>query len=351
MDKQTHTKFNLNNFLMAFSSALDNTVKNNKHNVKYSSKSLAYIAIKIASALDIQNDIKSDIFSYCIICKNDTFLQNLDFIPFNNKKFLDDTNVAFCVNIASFIIDNIQIQNNTIINEIELNKIIKEHHTIPSNIKDIFHNISQKESFWYDIMSNQIAFYILNELDDFTQEILFDDLIQFTAIVHDCVYNYTLRDYKDSCIDFKAYALSNYFQFENKDKARFIIASHLHNLGLLFIPLNIINKDNKLHHSEYHIIKQIPYFTNSILQQIFGFDDIAKLCYTYCEKINSSGYPNKVKPSNLSLKQRALAALSAYQSLGENRPYREAYTKEKSIEILYNEHYDEEIIKIITSLT
>ena len=350
MDKQTHTKFNLNNFLMAFSSALDKTVPNNKHGVEYSSKSLAYIALKLGSALNISDDMKSDIFSYSIICKNDTFLKNLDYIPFNNKKFLEDENVGLCVNIAIFIMDNIKIQNNTIINEIEINKIIKEHHTIPQSTKDAFYELSKKESFWYDIMSKQISFYIFDELQDFTQEILFDDLIQFTAIVHDCVYNYTLRDYKDSCIDFKAYSLCNYFEFENKDKARFIIASHLHIIGLLFIPLDIVNKNSKLHHTEYHIMKQVPYYTNSILQQIFGFDDIAKLCYSFCERVNANGYPNKLNASQLSLKQRALAALSAYQSLSEKRAYREAYSKDEIIEILYAEYFDGEIIKIISSL-
>lgn len=348
MDKQTHTKFNLNNFLMAFSSALDNTVPNNINNVKFSSKSLSYIALKLASKLELSNKVKSDIFSYCIVSKNETFLQNIYNIPFNDKKALDDDIVTIIINIALFIIENIYLKNNTIVNEKDLKNLINENETIPQNIKDAFNEISEVESFWYDICSPQIVFEIFNELEDFTQEILFDDLIKFTAIVHDSVYNYTLRDYKDSCIDFKAFDLCNYFNFENKDKARFIIASHLHNIGLLFISKDILLKDTKLNHEEFQIVKQVPYFTNQILKQIIGFDDIAKICYRYMEKPNGSkGYPNKLDSKELSLKDRLLATLSAYQALEEKRAHRDAYTHKEACKLLYLESYGSEIIEIL----
>jgi hypothetical protein len=347
MDKQTHTKFNLNNFLMAFSSALDNTIPNNENDVKFSSKAIAYIALKLASQLEISNDIKSDMFSYCIIMKNDTFLQNINNVPFNNKQSLGDDTVTLIINIASFIIDYIKVEHQTIINEKDIKTILNENETIPINIKNAFNTIASAESFWYDLMSPQIVFNIFNELEDFTQEILFDDLIKFTAIIHDCVYNYAQRDYKDSCIDFKAYEMAQYFDFENKDKARFIIASHLHNLGLLFISRDILLKNNKLHHSEFQIIKQVPYFTSSILKQIVGFDDIAKLCANYMEKTNAKGYPNKLSGESLSLKDRLLSVLSAYQALGEDRSYRQAYSKEEKSDILEKENYDKELIKIV----
>ena len=350
MDKQSHTKFNLNSFLMAFSTALDNTVPNNINGVKFSSKALAYIALKLASKLELSNEIKSDIFSYCIISKNETFLRNINHIPFNNKKSLDGNIETIIINIASFIIENIYVKDNTIVNQDELKRILNENETIPLNIKDAFNEISKPESFWYDLMSSQIVFYIFNHLEDFTQEILFDDLIQFTAIVHDSVYNYTKRDYKNSCIDFKAYELCNYFNFDNKDKARFIIASHLHNIGLLFISQDILLKQSSLDDSQYQIIKQAPYFTNSILQQVLGFDDIANLCLSYMEKPNKSGYPNNLSGSQLSLKHRLLATLSAAQALSEKRPYRKECNKEQIIQVLKKENFDTQMIKIISNL-
>ena len=334
MDKQTHTKFNLNNFLMALSSALDNTVANNQHNTKYSSKAFAYIALKLANKLNISSEFKSDIFSYCIISKNETFQKNLQFIPFNNKSFLDDSSCSICINIASYIISNIKLQNNTIINEIELKNVINTNDTIPSDVKKAFDQITSIDSFWYDIMSNQIGFLVFEMLEDFTQEILFDDLIQFTAVVHDSIYHYTSRNYEDDCIDFKAYALANLFEFESKDKARFIIASHLINIGYLFMSLDIVNKPDILHHTEYQILKQVPYYTNYILQQVYGFTDIADLCSKVYETIDENGYPNKLGGSNLSLKHRALSILNIYQALSEKRSYREKFSKNESFSIL-----------------
>ena len=350
MDKQTHTKFNLNNFLMALSSALDNTIKPNQHNVKYSSKSFAYIALKLANHMNINSKYKSDMFSYCIVSKNETFSKNLNNLPFNSEDFLSDQDVSICINIASYIIDNIKVQNNTIINEIELKNTIKTNDTIKDEVKNAFESISNIESFWYDIMSNQIGFLLFEMLEDFTMEINFDDLIQFTAVVHDSIYNYTSRSYEDDCIDFKAYGIANFLKFESKDKARFIIASHLINLGYLFIPLEIINKNDILHHTEYQILKQVPYYTNYILQQVYGFSDIADLCNKAYEKIDSSGYPNKLDGSNLSLKHRALSILNSYQSMSEDRKYRNIINHLEIIEILKNENYDETLVKLLDEI-
>jgi len=334
MDKQTHTKFNLNNFLMAFSSAIDNTVSNNVNDVKYSSKAFAYIALKLANELNISAEFKSDIFSYCIINKNQVFNKNLQYIPFNNKLFLDDPSSSVCINIASYIISNIKLLHNTIINEIELKNTINTNETISNEVKQAFKNISKKESFWYDLTSNQLGFLIFEMLEDFTLEINFDDLIQFTAVVHDSIYDYISRNYEDDCIDFKAYAIANFFKFEPKDKARFIIASHLINIGYLFMPLDIVNKKDILHHTEYQILKQVPYYTNYILQQVYGFGDIATLCNTVYETIDENGYPNKLGGSSLSLKQRALSVINIYQALSEKRSYREKFDKSEIFEIL-----------------
>ena len=334
MDKQTHTKFNLNNFLMAFSSAVDNTVSNNINDVKYSSKALAYIALKLANELNISSEYKSDIFSYSIIYKNQVFNKNIQYIPFNNKEFLDDPSSSVCINIASYIISNIKLLHNTIINEIELKNTINTNETISNEVKQAFKNISKKESFWYDLTSNQLGFLLFEMLEDFTFEINFDDLIQFTAVVHDSIYDYTNRNYEDDCIDFKAYGIANFFKFEPKDKARFIIASHLINIGYLFMPLEIVNKKEILHHTEYQILKQVPYYTNYILQQVFGFNDIATLCSSVYETIDANGYPNKLGGSSLSLKQRALSVINIYQALSEKRSYREKFDKSEIFEIL-----------------
>jgi len=347
MNKQTHAKFNLNNFLMAFSSALDNTVANNINDVKYSSKAFAYIALKLANELNISSEYKSDIFSYSIISKNQIFNNNLQYIPFNNKSFLDDNNCSICINIASYIISNLKLQDNTIINEIELKNTINTNDTVTDELKQAFKKISQKESFWYDLTSNQLGFLVFKMLEDFTIEINFDDLIQFTAVVHDSIYDYTNRNYKDDCIDFKAYGIANFFKFEPKDKARFIIASHLINIGYLFMPLDIVNKKDILHHTEYQILKQVPYYTNYILQQVYGFNDIATLCSSVYETIDANGYPNKLGGSSLSLKQRALSVINIYQALSEKRSYRKEFNKVEIFEILNESSNHNKIDKTI----
>jgi HD-GYP domain-containing protein (c-di-GMP phosphodiesterase class II) len=169
--------------------------------------------------------------------------------------------------------------------------------------------------------------------------------------VHDSIYHFTNRTYEQDCIDFKAYGIANLFEFEAKDKARFIIASHLINIGYFFMPLEIVNKKDILHHTEYQILKQVPYYTNYILQQIYGFSDIANLCYFVYEKINASGYPNKLSGSSLSLKHRALGIINMYQAMSEDRSYRDKLSKEEIFSILENDANNNFIdISVVNSL-
>jgi HD-GYP domain-containing protein (c-di-GMP phosphodiesterase class II) len=116
-----------------------------------------------------------------------------------------------------------------------------------------------------------------------------------------------------------------------------IIAASLHSIGKLFIPKEIYYKSNILTKEEIDMLKAIPYFSHSILSSIFGFDDIAKLCSLYNERLDGTGTPYELDASNLSLKDRLLAILVIYQALLEEKVYRKAFCHEEAIEILKKE--------------
>ena len=329
MDKMTHTKFNLNNFFMALSSSLDNTVKDNKYNTKYNSKRVAYIALRLAQLENLSAKALSDIFSYSVIFNTNISKEEMKTFPFLDNNIINNKSINKILEIAITVENNLLIQNDIIMNKDEIISLFDSQDDINKLFKDI--------SFCYDLTSNyQLPFFIFSHLQDFTLELEFQKLIELALTINKIIYKYSNKIYSEA-IDIKANKISEFYGFDDKDKARFIISALLSNLGILHISNNILLKPSKLNQSEVDIMKSVPYHTNNILTQVFGFDDIAKLCsYTY-EKLDGSGYPYNIEANNLSLKNRILTILTIYQALEEKRSYRDSYKKEKILEILENE--------------
>jgi len=339
MDKMTHTKFNLNNFLMSLSSSLDNTIQNNKFNIKYSSKRVAYIAVNIASKQNISPQEISDIFSYSIIYANQTAKNNLDTFPFNAEDLQDNKTINNIVKIAYEIEQSLDIQDNIIINKENIISLFSSSYT-----DELFNTIN----FWFDLTSSyQLPFFTFNHLHDFTQELEFTKLIALSHTINDIIYSYSKREYTIP-IDSRCKKICDFYAFDSKDSARMIIASNLINLGLLHIPQHILQKNKKLTNNEMDIMKSVPYHTNSILYQVFGFDDIALLASSAYERLDGSGYPNKLKANNLSLKNRVIAVLNIYQALCEKRPYRNIINSYNIIEIINSKENEGKVDNTVT---
>jgi len=236
--------------------------------------------------------------------------------------------MAFCIE------QNIQLVDNIIINKNNILELIKKSNEYSDKLKNIFVDISEDMVFWLDLASScHLPFYIFNNLQDFTQELEYTNLIPLCEMVNTIVCDYSSCRSEIS-ISKKMKLISTYYNFDEKDTSRLIISANLHNIGKLFISADILNKNDKLPENEFDIVKSIPYFTSLIIQQIFGFDDINQLASTYCEKLNGRGYPYRLKANQLSLKNRILAIFIIYQALTEDRSYRKAYSHEDAMELI-----------------
>ena len=101
----------------------------------------------------------------------------------------------------------------------------------------------------------------------------------------------------------------------------------------MFITLKL-NKNEKLNTFEYEDIKSYMYYTQKVLNNIMGFNDISAWASKAQETLNGKGYPNKIMAKDLSFKDRLLAVIGIYSSLVSKKAYRDAYTHEEAIEIM-----------------
>jgi HD-GYP domain-containing protein (c-di-GMP phosphodiesterase class II) len=77
---------------------------------------------------------------------------------------------------------------------------------------------------------------------------------------------------------------------ENEEK-EFYLAGLLHDLGKLVVPNEILNKQGTLTKEEFDIVKQHPYYSHRILEQVDGFDKIALWVGSHHETLDVNGYP------------------------------------------------------------
>lgn len=337
MDKMTHAKFNFNNFLMGFSVAFDKIFKNNIHDISFNSKRISYISLRLSSYTNFSAEHFSDLAAYSLLYNLDIPLEYLEELPFIDKTIYKDSEIKNILKLSTFIENNINIKHNRVMNKESIIKKIEKSDWVTDTLKESFNDLSDDMTFWLDVATDcQLPFFLYNFLQDFTIEIDYVRLIRLSEIVNDIVYVYTNNQNKNT-IGEKTKEMCQVYSLDNKDSSRMIIASNLYCIGKLFIPKEIYYKNNPLTKEEIDMIQAIPYFSYSVLSSVYGFDDIAKLCSVYNERLDGSGRLYELWGSNLSLKDRLLAILVIYQALLEEKAYRKAFSLEEAIAILKKE--------------
>jgi putative nucleotidyltransferase with HDIG domain len=111
-------------------------------------------------------------------------------------------------------------------------------------------------------------------------------------------------------------------------------AALLHDIGKLNVSNAILDKPGKLTAEEFAAVKEHPGIGRRILRRIGAFKEIAVIAGEHHEKLDGSGYPDKLTAADLSLDSRILAVADIYGALSEDRPYREGLPLEKIIAIM-----------------
>jgi len=142
--------------------------------------------------------------------------------------------------------------------------------------------------------------------------------------------------------------------YSNEIDDRFIETIHkaspLHDIGKVGIPDNILLKPGKLTKDEFAIMKThvlIGYQTLAKVGQQYDRNAFLKMgmdiALYHHEKWDGSGYVNGLSGEKIPLAARIMAVADVYDALRSKRIYKEAYSHEKSMEIMVPEkgsHFD-----------
>lgn len=134
-------------------------------------------------------------------------------------------------------------------------------------------------------------------------------------------------------------------------------ASPLHDIGKVGIPDSILLKPGKLTDEEFEVMKthvQLGFNTLSKVGQQYDGNEFLKMgmdiALYHHEKWNGKGYLKGIVGSMIPLSARIMALSDVYDALRSKRVYKEAFSHERSMEIIASDkgiHFDPVLVDVI----
>lgn len=134
----------------------------------------------------------------------------------------------------------------------------------------------------------------------------------------------------------------------SKDKVEGIrIASLIHDIGKIGLPTEILSKPTTLTDVEFSLIKGHSQIGYDILKSIDFSYPIAQIVLQHHERLDGSGYPNKLKGDEIILEAKIIGVADIVEAMSSHRPYRPALGVDKALEEISKNRgilYDPEIV-------
>ena len=138
-------------------------------------------------------------------------------------------------------------------------------------------------------------------------------------------------------------------------------STQLHDVGKVAISDSILNKPEKLTAEELEIMKtHVTVGTNAIQKIMDNTTEHAFLLHslsiagTHHEKWDGTGYPLKIKGTNIPLEGRLMAIADVYDALISERSYKKAYSHIEACKIIIDgagTHFDPVLVDVFKSVS
>ncbi|MBM3145851.1 MAG: GAF domain-containing protein, partial [Chloroflexi bacterium] len=127
----------------------------------------------------------------------------------------------------------------------------------------------------------------------------------------------------------------------------------LHDIGKMGVPDSILHKPGPLTDDEWALMRKHPVFAFDMLLPIDFLRPALDIPYCHHEKWDGSGYPRSLKGEQIPLAARIFAVVDVWDALSSDRPYRQAWPKEKVINYLEEQsgaHFDPRVVEAFLKL-
>jgi putative two-component system response regulator len=115
------------------------------------------------------------------------------------------------------------------------------------------------------------------------------------------------------------------------------VGGYLHDIGKVSIPDSILFKPGKLTGPEWETMRAHPVLGEEICRPVKSLEGVLPLIRHHHERWDGSGYPDGLREAEIPLLARVLQTVDIYDALTNPRPYKQAYSSVRALEILQEE--------------
>lgn len=128
----------------------------------------------------------------------------------------------------------------------------------------------------------------------------------------------------------------------------------LHDIGKMAIPDEILLKHGPLTAEEWEIMRKHPLYAYEMLYPVKYLRPALEIPYCHHEKFDGSGYPQGLKGERIPISSRIFAVIDVWDALTNARPYRPAWSEEKSLQYILEQsgrHFDPHVVEYFVKVS
>lgn len=114
-------------------------------------------------------------------------------------------------------------------------------------------------------------------------------------------------------------------------------AGIVHDIGKVAVPDAVLLKPGRLNDAEMAIIREHPVVGEQICKSLKSFRAVLPIIRHHHEKRNGTGYPDGLSGDAIPLTARIMQVVDVFDALTTERPYKDAFTTEKTLQIMQEE--------------
>ncbi|MCF0107482.1 MAG: response regulator [Bacilli bacterium] len=140
----------------------------------------------------------------------------------------------------------------------------------------------------------------------------------------------------------KLMELDKSYKFTEDEVEQIILASAFHDIGKIAVPSEILNKPGKLTPEEYNIMKTHTSIGYEMIDSLTEYKDeklvkyVKDICRYHHEKWDGRGFPCGLKGDEIPIWAQIVSIADVYDALTSKRCYKDAYSHEKSMNMIFN---------------
>ncbi|UCF30800.1 MAG: HD domain-containing protein [bacterium] len=224
---------------------------------------------------------------------------------------------------------------------------------MPSLSKPLM-SLALRESFWLNAASPFLEARLRERLDGHLPVLQPEDLSDLSTLLSRIIDYRSHYTATHSCgVAATAEALARTMDLPEETCRLMRIAGHLHDMGKLAVPSEIIEKPARLSAEEYGIVMDHPRRAARILNALPDLGEASQWVAQHHERLDGSGYPNHSGGMDISLGSRILAVADVFTAVTEDRPYRKAMTRDMPLRFLMDladsQQLDPEVMSVMES--